>query len=161
MIEWITGTVMGKFLSTFLISMVPIIELRGGLPYGLAMGLDFRLTLLAAILGNLFPVPFLILFIRSVFNFLRKRSKRLNGFIKKLEAKAEKKGDIIRKYGAIGMCLLVAIPLPGTGAWTGSLVAVVLRMRMKKAVPLIALGVVIAATLISLIYYGSYFMLFA
>lgn len=161
MIEWITGTVMGKFLTTLLISMVPVIELRGGLPYGLAMGLDYKLALTAAILGNLIPVPFIILFVRTVFSFLKSKSKRLRKWVTSLEEKANKKGDVVRKYNNIGLFLFVAIPLPGTGAWTGSMIAALLDMRLKRSVPWISLGVVTAALIITALYYGGYFVLFS
>ena len=124
MFEWIAGTTAGKFISTFFISMLPVVELRAGLPYGIALGLDYPVALAAAVLGNLLPVPFIIVFIRRVFAWLRKISVRLDRLVTKMENKAHLKGHLVQKYGPLGLCLLVAIPLPGTGAWTGSLVAV-------------------------------------
>ncbi len=149
MIAWLTGSTAGKLLLTFLISMVPVAELRFGIPYGVTLGLGYRLSALAAILGNLFPVPIIIIYVRRVFAWLRRKSARLDAWITGMETKAEHKGEKVRKYGAIGLCLLVAIPLPGTGAWTGALVAALLNLRVKQAVPAIFVGVCIAAAIMS------------
>lgn len=154
MITWLTSTTLGKAIATFLISMAPIIELRGGLPYGIALGLDYPVALAAAVLGNMVPVPFIIVYIRNVFAWLRKRSKWWDEKITRLEKKAHLKGRMVRKYSAVGLCILVAIPLPGTGAWTGALVAAVLDMRLKKAIPAIFLGVCIAAAIMTMVTFG-------
>ena len=154
MITWLTSTTLGKLIATFFISMAPIIELRGGLPYGIALGLDYPLALAAAVLGNMVPVPFIIVYIRHVFTWLRKRSKWWDEKITRLEKKAHLKGRVVRKYSTIGLCILVAIPLPGTGAWTGALVAAVLDMRLKKAIPAIFLGVCIAAAIMTMVTFG-------
>lgn len=154
MITWLTSTTLGKLIATFFISMAPIIELRGGLPYGIALGLDYPLALTAAVLGNMVPVPFIIIYIRHIFTWLRKRSKWWDEKITRLEKKAHLKGRVVRKYSTIGLCILVAIPLPGTGAWTGALVAAVLDMRLKKAIPAIFLGVCIAAAIMTMVTFG-------
>lgn len=154
MITWITSTTLGKIIATFFISMVPVIELRGGLPYGITLGLDYPVALAAAVLGNMVPVPFIIVYIRHVFTWLRKRSKWWDEKITRLEKKALLKGRVVRKYSTIGLCILVAIPLPGTGAWTGALVAAVLDMRLKKAIPAIFLGVCIAAAIMTMVTFG-------
>ena len=154
MITWLTSTTLGKLIATFFISMAPIIELRGGLPYGIALGLDYPVALTAAVLGNMVPVPFIIVYIRHVFTWLRKRSKWWDEKITRLEKKAHLKGRVVRKYSTIGLCILVAIPLPGTGAWTGALVAAVLDMRLKKAIPAIFLGVCIAAAIMTMVTFG-------
>ena len=154
MITWLTSTTLGKLIATFFISMAPIIELRGGLPYGIALGLDYPVALAAAVLGNMVPVPFIIVYIRHVFTWLRKRSKWWDEKITRLEKKAHLKGRVVRKYSTIGLCILVAIPLPGTGAWTGALVAAVLVMRLKKAIPAIFLGVCIAAAIMTMVTFG-------
>lgn len=152
MISWLTETVAGKFITTFMISMLPVVELRGGIPYGLEMGLEYPLALAAAVAGNLFPVPFIILFIKNVFEFLRRRSKKLDALTTRLENKAHLKGRIVTKYGPIGLCILVAIPLPGTGAWTGALVASLMGMRLRRALPSIVAGVLIAAAIVTVVY---------
>lgn len=154
MFNWLTATAAGKFISTFFISMIPIVELRAGLPYGIALGLDYPLALTAAVMGNLFPVPFIILFIRKVFSFLRKFFPGIDSFISSIEKKGRSKSEYVAKYGPIGLCILVAIPLPGTGAWTGALVAALLDLRMKTALPAIILGVFIAAGIVTSITFG-------
>ena len=152
--NWATQTMLGKTLATFFISMLPIIELRAGLPYGIALGLPYGVALTAAVLGNMVPVPFIILFIRRIFQWLRSVMPKCDAFISRLEEKAHIKGDMVRKYSTIGLCILVAIPLPGTGAWTGALVAALLDLRLKKAVPTIFLGVLIAAGIMTMLTFG-------
>ena len=154
MIEWLTGTVAGKFISTFFISMVPIVELRAGLPYGIAMGLDYPLALLAATVGNMLPVPFIIIFVERVFAWIREHMPALDGFVTKLENKAHLKSDGVQKYGPIALMLFVGIPLPGTGAWTGSLIAALLGLKPKNAIPFIVLGVMLAAAIMTALTYG-------
>ena len=155
MIAWLTGTTVGKFISTFFISMVPVVELRLGLPYGIALGLPFGTALLAAILGNMLPVPFIIIYIRRIFAWLRRHWNWLDSFITRLERHAEGKGEKVEKYGTWGLLLLVAIPLPGTGAWTGALVAAMLNLKLERAVPVILVGVCIAAAIMSFLTYGA------
>ena len=142
--EFLTGTTSGKCLFTMLVSMIPIIELRGGLPFGVALGLPYYLAFPAAVIGNLIPAPFIIVYIRRIFELLRRYLPSLNGLIDKLEKKAHLKGKKVQKYQYIGLWLFVAIPLPGTGAWTGSLAAAFLGMRLKKAMPAVVLGVLTA-----------------
>lgn len=103
---------------TFLISMVPVLELRGAIPIGVAHGLDYRIAIAVSILGNLVPVPFIVLFIRKIFAWLRTKSERLNGFVTRMEQRALKKSDTVRRARFWGLFIFVAIPLPGTGAWT-------------------------------------------
>lgn len=149
----------GKFLVTFLVSMVPVVELRGGIPFGTALGLDPISTAVAAILGNLLPVPFIILFIRHIFDWLRKYD-RTRALVEKFERKAHLKSKNVVKYQTFGLCLFVALPLPGTGAWTGALIAAVLDMRFKRAMPSIVLGLLIAATIVTCITRGVVAALF-
>lgn len=145
----------GKILMTFFLSMVPVLELRGALPIGVANGLNIWFVIIVTIIGNLVPVPFIIIFIRKIFAWMRSKSERLNRLVSKLEQKAAKNSALVSKYEMFGLCLLVAIPLPGTGAWTGALVAAMLDMRLKKAFPTIALGVAIAAVIVAFITYGA------
>lgn len=137
----------GRLLLTFLLSMVPVVELRGGIPLGLSLGLTPLQSFLCAALGNMLPVPFLILLTRRVFAWLH-RSRRLSPYIRALERRGAEKADLVRKYRLPGLIILVAIPLPGTGAWTGALVAALLDIRLKTAIPAIALGVLIAGGLV-------------
>lgn len=143
-----------QFLSVFGLAMIPVFELRGAIPVGVAAGLPFWMVFLTALLGNLLPVPFLILFTRRVFEWLRTKSALLERFVSRLERKAATKEDLLKKYELLGLCILVAIPLPGTGAWTGSLVAAVFDIRLKHAFPAIALGVLIAGIIVSAVTYG-------
>ena len=154
MFEWMTGTVAGKLITTFFISMVPIVELRLGLPYGIALGLEYPLALMAALLGNMVPVPFIIAYIERIFAWLRKHFPKMNAFICRLENRSHLKWETVQKYGPWGLLIFVAIPIPGTGAWTGSLIAAVLGIKADRAVPVILLGVCIAAAIMTLITYG-------
>ncbi len=154
MIDWLTGTDIGKMCATFFISMLPVGELRAGLPYGIAQGLEYPLALMAALLGNMVPVPFIIVYIKRIFEWMRKYMPRLNSLVTKLENRAHLKGETVEKYGHWGLLIFVAIPLPGTGAWTGALIAALLNIRTAKAVPVILIGVCIAAAIMTLITYG-------
>ena len=153
MLKWLTATTVGKIIITFLISMVPVVELRGGLPYGISLGLPYSVALAASVLGNLVPVPFIILFIRKIFGWMKKLHV-LGKLASRIETTGREKGEKISRYGTIGLCLLVAIPLPGTGAWTGALAAAMLDIRLKRAIPSIILGVLIAAGIITMVTYG-------
>ena len=152
--EFLTGTTGGKCLFTMLVSMIPVIELRGGLPFGVALGLPYYLAFPAAVIGNLIPAPFIIVYIRRIFELVRKYLPSLNGMIDKLEKKAHLKGKKVQKYQYIGLWLFVAIPLPGTGAWTGALAAAFLDMPLRKALPSIAAGILIAGIAISVLTFG-------
>ena len=154
MIDWLTGTDIGKMCATFFISMLPVGELRAGLPYGIAQGLEYPLALMAALLGNMVPVPFIIVYIKRIFEWMRKYMPRLDSLVTKLENRAHLKGETVEKYGHWGLLIFVAIPLPGTGAWTGALIAALLNIRTAKAVPVILIGVCIAAAIMTLITYG-------
>lgn len=151
---WLTQTPAGELLYTALMAMIPVVELRGAIPFGVSLGLDVRLAFFAAMVGNLIPVPFIIVYIRRVFAFLRRRLPRFDSLVDALERKAHLKGDLVTRYGFLGLCVLVAIPLPGTGAWTGALVAAFLDIRLRRAIPAITLGVVIAGALVSLLTLG-------
>ena len=139
-------------LKTFLMAMVPIIELRGAIPYGAGIaGLPIWQAALIAVL----PVPFLVVFTRDVFAWMRKKSDKLNSIVIRMERKADKNKDVVLRYEFWGLVILVAIPLPGTGAWTGALVAAMMDMQLKRAFPAIALGVVIAAFIVTWVTYGA------
>ena len=147
-------TFSGELLLTFLIAAVPVLELRGAIPFGAAHGLPLWAATAAAVLGNIVPVPFIILFVRRVFAWLRARSARLDGLVHKLETRARRHGPTIRKYRLLGLFILVAIPLPGTGAWTGSLVAAMFDIRLSRAFPTIAAGVAAAGVAMALLTGG-------
>ena len=153
--EWLTTTTFGKFLYTFLISMVPVVELRGGLPLGIATGLRFPLAYLASVLGNMLPVPFIIIFIRKIFAWLRLHWSWMDGFVTKMEKRAENKKGTVDKYGPWGLLIFVAIPAPGTGTWTGALIAALMNMPLRKAFPVILVGVCIAGLIMTAVTYGA------
>ena len=169
---------MKNLLYVFLIAILPIVELRGAVPVGAALGNDIFLNALAAILGNLLPVPFILLFIPRILD-LMERVRFLAPIVRWVRRKADKhKGKIIKdgtdaspsqtadaeatdakgKHGAAaafwGLMLFVLIPLPGTGAWTGSLIASLFDMPMKRSLPAVILGVLGCAVLMSLASYG-------
>lgn len=150
----------GKIIITFFISMLPIIELRGAIPIATGMELSVKYAIPVAIVGNILPVPFIILFIKKIFAWMRTVSPKFNKIVDKMEAKAEKNKEKVLKYAFWGLFLFVAIPLPGTGAWTGALVAAMLDMPLKKAFPAIALGVLGAGVIISFLSYGAASILF-
>ena len=142
--QWLTATITGKCIFTMLVSMLPVIELRGGIPFGVALGLPYYLAFPAAVAGNLIPAPIIVVYIRRIFMLMRRHLPRLNFLVDRLEKKAHLKGKKVQKFQYLGLWLFVAIPLPGTGAWTGSLAAAFLGMRLKKAMPAVVLGVLTA-----------------
>lgn len=148
---------MKDFLWIVLVSMTPVVELRGAIPLGCTMGLPAWQVYVAAVLGNMLPVPFIVLFIRRVFAFIRRRWSWLNGILDRIERKAESKIAVVQRYEALGLCLFVAIPLPGTGAWTGGIIAALLDIRLRRSVPTILLGVLIAGAIVTAISYGVRF----
>lgn len=120
----------------------------------MAAGLPVWAAFLAAVIGNLIPVPFIIVYIRRIFQWMRRRIPKLNKLVDKLESKAHLKGQRVTKYKYLGLAIFVAIPLPGTGAWTGSLAAAFLDMPLRKAIPSVIAGVLVAGMAISILSYG-------
>lgn len=155
-LEGLHATVGGETIYIFLISMLPVIELRGAIPVGIAaLGRNWAvLVYVVAVLGNMVPVPFILVYIRRIFHFLRDKNQWANRIITKLEKKAHLKGNMVSKYRYLGLLILVAIPLPGTGAWTGALVAALMDMRLRVAVPVILAGVMIAGMIMTLLSVG-------
>lgn len=143
-----------KYLSVLGMAALPVVELRGAVPYGVALDLPLLSVLTVSVIGNMLPVPFIMLFIRQIFAWMKTKSRRLRALAEKLEARAQAKGDILVKYETLGLFILVAIPLPGTGAWTGSLVAALFNLRIRHAVPTIFFGVVTAGLIMSVLSYG-------
>lgn len=142
-----------SIILTLLIAMVPVIELRGAIPFGVAHGLAPLLSAGIAIIGNLLPIPFLLLLVPKIFDFLRDK-KLTKKMITWLEAKADKNKKTVDKYGWLGLIILVAIPLPGTGAWTGALVASCFKMKFRPSILSIIAGVLIAGAIVLTITYG-------
>lgn len=153
-LTWLTTAAAGKFSFTILVSMIPVVELRGGIPFGVSAGLSVPAAYLAAVIGNLLPVPFIIVYIRRIFQWLRQNFPRLDRLVDALERKAHLKGRIVNRYKYLGLAIFVAIPLPGTGAWTGALAAAFLDMPLRRAIPAITLGVLAAGIIISILTFG-------
>ena len=151
-------TVSGDLLMTFLVAMAPVVELRGAIPAGIASGLPPALACIAAIAGHLVPAPFIIVLGRRIANWLR-GTRFFGPKIIWLERRAHLKGRLVRKYRLAGLVILVGIPLPGTGAWTGALVASVLDIRMRHALPAIFLGLLIAAGITTAVTLGVFNLL--
>ena len=142
-----------KEVVVLVISMFPILELRGGLIAFALLGLPIEQGILFALIGNIIPIPFILLLITPLFDRLKK-TKRIRPLVERLEAKSLGKSDRIRKYEFLGLLLFVGIPLPGTGAWTGGLIASLLNIKLKKAVPAIFLGLLMATAIMCFITYG-------
>ena len=154
--EYIVGNLEGKIASefiVFIVSMLPVLELRGGLIAAKLLEIDFFRAFVICFIGNMLPIPFILLFIRKIFNALKK-FKKINKIIEKLEARSIRKADGVKKYRLWGLFLFVAIPLPGTGAWTGALIADLLDIRIKHSLPTITAGVFVAGIIISIFSYG-------
>lgn len=139
-------------LIIFIISMLPILELRGGLIAAAILGVDWAIAFPICVIGNMLPIPFELLFIRKIFKWM-KRFRPFEKMITWIEERAERKSKEIETKISIGLFLFVAVPLPGTGAWTGGLVADVLGVKFKKAIPIITVGVITAGLIISFISY--------
>ena len=146
------GDVLRPEVIVFIVSLLPILELRGGILVGFLLGMDLLPSFVIAFIGNIIPVPFILMFIKFIFKKLKKT--RMKGFIEKIENKAMSKSNQIQKYAYLGLLLFVGIPLPGTGAWTGSLIAALLEMDNKKSFGIIVLGVIMAGIIISILSYG-------
>lgn len=154
LINWFINTfsVLPKELVIFIISMVPILELRGGILAASLLGIPITTAIPICLIGNIIPIPFILLFITNIFE-LMKKTKLFCPMVEKLESKAMSKSDKIKKYEFLGLLLFVGIPLPGTGAWTGSLIAALMRIKLKKAVPAIFLGLLLATVIMCTISY--------
>lgn len=148
----------GVVVTVLITSALPVIELRGAIPIGISLGLSSLDSTLISLLGSMVPVPFILLFIRPVFNYLKK-TRMFKGIVEKLTHRSVKKGENIKKYGFWGLMIFVAIPLPGTGVWSGALIASVLDMKFKQAFPAILSGNIIAAILVSLVSHGAFRLL--
>ncbi len=142
----------------FIVSLLPVLELRGGLIAAKLMDVEFLRAFVICYIGNMLPIPFILLFIRKIFNLLKK-NERIAAFIDKLESKSLSKADQVKKYRLWGLFIFVAIPLPGTGAWTGALIADLLNIRIRDAMIAIGAGVIVAGIIISCLSYGLFGLL--
>lgn len=153
---WFAGT-LGKYISSklavFIVSLVPILECRGGLIASALLKVDIRYAVPLCILGNILPIPFILLFIKRIFKWLKKFNFS-RPLIEKLENRAMNKSKNMSNGEFLGLLLFVGIPLPGTGAWTGSLVAALLDMDFKKAITAIFLGILLVTLIVGSLSYG-------
>ena len=149
----VTSIAFGKELLVFVISLMPILELRGGLLAAALLGLDPIPSYIISIIGNILPIPFILLLINKILEWMRK-SKHFSGIANWLDKKVEKNKGQIEKHGYLGIVIFVGIPLPGTGAWTGSLIASVLEMDRKKTFIAVLLGVIIASIIMMILSFG-------
>lgn len=149
----LTGFAFGKQILVFIISLMPILELRGGLIAAALLGLNPWQSYIICIIGNILPVPFILLLINKILNWMR-NSKHFNKIASWLDKKVEKHKGQIEKYGYLGVVLFVGIPLPGTGAWTGSLIASVLELDRKKTFLSVCLGVIMASIIMMILSFG-------
>ncbi len=145
---------LGKLLSVFFLSMVPLIELRGAVILGFGLGLEWYVTYITSVIGNIIPIPIILLFVRAVFKFMKKCGGKLEKMAIWFENKGTSKSAKVTRYASLGLFLFVAIPLPGTGAWMGALIASLLNMRFKHSFISITLGVLCAGLIMSLACYG-------
>ena len=141
-------------MAVFFVSMIPILELRGGLLLATILKIPMIQTILICVIGNIIPIPFILLFIRQIFKWLKK-TNLFRPLIEKLENRAMGKSDQIKRYEFWGLVLFVGIPLPGTGAWTGALIASLLEVDLKKSVPAILLGLCMATIIMCIVGYGA------
>ncbi len=155
----ITSSVWYKLLLTLGTAMLPVIELRGAIPVGVGLGFSNLESFIIAYIGNLLPLPFIILFIRRIFRWMKKKNGKIRDFALKLEQKGKKHEPKIRKYGPWGLLIFVAVPLPGTGGWTGALIAALMNMRLRISLPVIAVGVLIAGVIVTLLTAGVTFFI--
>ena len=155
LVEWFMGVLHGLSgeLVALIISMVPLLELRGGLLAASLLHVSILKAVPLCILGNVIPVPFILLFITPIFTAM-KNTKLFRPLVEKIEKKAMSKSDKIEKGYFWGLALFVGVPLPGTGAWTGALIAALLGIPVKKALPAILLGILIATVIMAAVSYG-------
>lgn len=153
-VEFLQNTIPPQLVA-FAISLFPVLELRGGMIAARLLEIPFLQAFIICYVANMLPIPFILLFIRKIFAWMRK-FKAFAKIVDKMEERSEKKKGTIQKYKEWGLLLFVAIPLPGTGGWTGALIAALMDLRFKKCLPIIALGVFIAGLIMSLITYGIF-----
>ena len=160
-ITWFMNTI-GQYISpewsVFLVSMIPLIEERGGLLLASMLGIPMWRAIFFCVIGNILPIPFILLFIKKIFHWMA--DHRLSGVVTKMEEKAAKNKPKIDRYGMWGLLLFVGIPLPGTGAWTGALVAALFDMDLKRASLSILGGIFLAAVIMTVVSYGALGSLF-
>ncbi len=154
-VQFLSDMGITQYMALFIISMAPVLELRASVILGAAMGLDWYRVLAVCLLGNLVPIPFIILFLRPVLNYF-KQTKSLSKLANWVQNRTMAKADKVLKYETFGLSLFVAIPLPGTGGWTGAIIAALLDMQLRRALPAICFGVLCAGILMTAASYGFF-----
>lgn len=155
-VQWFTanlGPYVSKEALIFIISLFPILELRGGLLAASLLKVNYLTALPLCVIGNILPIPFILLFIRKIFGWMKK-SRVLRPLVEKMENRAMGRSDQIQNYEFLGLLLFVGIPLPGTGAWTGALIASLMQIDIKKSSVAILAGIALAAVIMSIVSYG-------
>ncbi len=157
LVTWFVNSPLGHHISremlVFIISLFPILELRGGILAASLLDVTMWKGIVISAIGNFIPIPFILIFIKKIFALLKK-TRLLKPVVEKLEKKAMNRKDRIEKYEFWGLVLFVGIPLPGTGAWTGSLIAALLDIDVKKAIKAELLGIALAAVIMTIVSYG-------
>ena len=156
LVHWFTDNLsqhISREMVIFIISMIPILELRGGLLAASLLKVSAAKAIPICIMGNIIPIPVILLFIRQIFK-LMKKTKIFRGLIERLEKRAMGKSDQIKRYEFLGLLLFVGVPLPGTGAWTGSLIASLLEVDIKKSSVAIFCGLIMATVIMYVVSYG-------
>ncbi len=156
---WLQNAIPSEWI-VFIISLLPILELRGGLIAASLLGIDWITATVICVIGNILPIPFIILFFRKILDFLQRRNGIFKRFADWLEQRTMRNREKVERYQNIGLMLFVAIPLPGTGGWTGAMLASLLNIRLRRALPVISAGVLIAAIIMLCVSYviPSFFM---
>lgn len=155
MIELIEAYFSGvnKYLAVLIVSMLPVVELRGAIPFGISLGMDWKTVYFISVIGNIIPIPFIILFFRPIIEYFEK-TKLFGKLAAKLKNRTAKKIKNANKFKMLSLFLFVAVPLPGTGAWTGAAIAALMKLRIKDSVPAILAGVLVAGVLMIGLSYG-------
>lgn len=155
MIELIEAYFSGvnKYLAVLIVSMLPVVELRGAIPFGISLGIDWKTVYFISVIGNIIPIPFIILFFRPIIEYFEK-TKLFGNLAAKLKNRTAKKIKNANKFKMLSLFLFVAVPLPGTGAWTGAAIAALMKLRIKDSVPAILAGVLVAGVLMIGLSYG-------
>lgn len=155
MIELIEAYFSGinKYLAILIVSMLPVVELRGAIPFGISLGMDWKTVYFISVIGNIVPIPFIILFFRPIIEYFEK-TKLFGKLAAKLKNRTAKKIKNANKFKMLSLFLFVAVPLPGTGAWTGAAIAALMKLRIKDSVPAILAGVIVAGVLMIGLSYG-------
>lgn len=153
--SWLDNLKFGKEILVFIISTLPMLELRGGLIAAVLLGLEPFVGFASSILGNILPVPFILLFVAKILEFLSKsKYKKIRKIANWIYKKADKNKSQIEKYGYMGLTLFIGIPIPGTGAWTGCLIAALLNLERKKAFLSAVLGILLSSLIMMIVSYG-------